>query len=301
MSKQILALDVGGTFVKYGYFSDETGLDEASVGEFPMSEAGSREEIVEALSAFLRAHPSDLVSVSIPGPMDYSHGTSFMKHKFVSIYGLPLDEALAPALSGRPIMFMHDAVSFLMGELHDGNGVRFRQPAGVMLGTGLGFINSLDGRACINETDIPAFPLWSQPYLDGIAENYVSRKAMRANYLKATGKDLDVKEISLAARAGDEQALNVFRENGRHLGTLLRTKWELLKFDGVVIGGQIARSLDLMLPQIEEQLPVPVVQAAHLSDAALRGAAFYALRGKAACTRVFSREEIAHVLERKSL
>ena len=52
MSKQILALDVGGTFVKYGYFSDETGLDEASVGEFPMSEAGSREEIVEVLSAF---------------------------------------------------------------------------------------------------------------------------------------------------------------------------------------------------------------------------------------------------------
>ena len=301
MNRTILALDVGGTFVKYGYYHEEKGLDESSVGEFAMSEAGTKEELVGALSGFLCSHPADLVSVSIPGPMDYNHGTSFMKHKFVSIYGIPLDEALSPALGGTPIVFMHDAVSFLMGELHDGNGVRFKQPAGVMLGTGLGFINSLSGRACINETDTPAFPLWSQPYLDGIAENYVSRKAMRANYQKATGKDLDVKEISLAARSGDRLALSVFEENGRHLGALLKKRWELLHFDGVVIGGQIARSLDLMLPQIEEQLPVPVVQAAHLSDAALRGAAYYAIHGKTGCTRVYSKDEIAEVLERNSL
>lgn len=295
MNRTILSLDVGGTFVKYGRFLEGDGLDTDSVGEFPMAESGSADQIVSALGAFLSAHPADLVSVSIPGPMDYAHGTSWMKHKFASLYGLPLDEALAPFLHGAPIVFLHDGVSFLLGEMYDGNAARFARPAGVMLGTGLGFITGEARRACINERDIPAFPLWNQPYRDGIAENYVSSKAMRDHYTRRTGAQLDVKSISIAARAGDADARAVFEENGRCLGEMLRKKWELLHFDGVVIGGQIARSLDLMEEPLREVLPVPVSVAAHLSDAALRGAAFYALRGKEACTRVFSDAEIAAV------
>ena len=295
MNRTILALDVGGTFVKYGTFVEGQGLIESSVGQFPMAESGNAVQIVNTLGRFLREHPADLVSVSIPGPMDYAHGASLMKHKFVSLYGIPLDEALAPYLAGAPITFLHDGVSFLLGEMYDGNAARFARPAGVMLGTGLGFITGEARRACINERDIPAFPLWNQPYRDGIAENYVSSKAMRDHYTRRTGAQLDVKSISIAARAGDADARAVFEENGRCLGEMLRKKWELLHFDGVVIGGQIARSLDLMEEPLREVLPVPVSVAAHLSDAALRGAAFYALRGKEACTRVFSDAEIAAV------
>lgn len=295
MNRTILSLDVGGTFVKHGLFIENEGLVESSVGQFPMATSGNAVQIVNTLGSFLRAHPADLVSVSIPGPMDYAHGISFMKHKFVSLYGLPLDEALAPYLGGAPITFLHDGVSFLLGEMYDGNAARFERPAGVMLGTGLGFITGEDRRACINERDIPAFPLWNQPYRDGIAENYVSSQAMREHYARRTGVETDVKSISVAARAGDQDAQAVFEENGRRLGEMLRKKWELLHFDGVVIGGQIARSLDLMQAPLRESLPVPVVAAAHLSDAALRGAAFYALKGKSVCTRTFTDEEIARI------
>ncbi|MDD7413510.1 MAG: ROK family protein [bacterium] len=296
MNRTILALDVGGTFVKYGTFVEGQGLIESSVGQFPMAESGNAVQIVNTLGRFLREHPADLVSVSIPGPMDYAHGASLMKHKFVSLYGIPLDEALAPYLAGAPITFLHDGVSFLLGEMYDGNAAQFERPAGVMLGTGLGFITGENRRACINARDIPAFPLWNQPYRDGIAENYVSSMAMRDHYKRRTGVETDVKSISIAARAGDRDAQAVFEENGRCLGEMLRKKWELLHFDGVVIGGQIARSLDLMEAPMRENLPVPVTVAAHLSDAALRGAAFYALRGKDACTRTFSDEEIARVV-----
>ena len=296
MSKTILALDVGGTFVKYGSFVEGKGLIVSSVGQFPMAESGNAVQIVNTLGRFLREHPADLVSVSIPGPMDYAHGTSLMRHKFVSLYGIPLDEALAPYLAGAPITFLHDGVSFLLGEMYDGNAAQLERPAGVMLGTGLGFITGESRRACINTRDIPAFPLWNQPYRDGIAENYVSSMAMRDHYKRRTGVETDVKSISIAARAGDRDAQAVFEENGRCLGEMLRKKWELLHFDGVVIGGQIARSLDLMEEPLRENLPVPVAVAAHLSDAALRGAAFYALMGKDACTHTFSDEEIARVV-----
>lgn len=262
------------------------GLDEGSVGQFPMDETAPAQEIVGALGAFLQAHPADLVSVSIPGPMDYDHGTSFMKHKFVSLYGVALDEALSPFLAGAPITFLHDGVAFLLGEMYDGHAASLKRPAGVMLGTGLGFITGEAGCACINARNTPAFPLWNQPYREGIAENYVSSRAMRDHYTERTGRALDVKAISVAARAGDADAQAVFEENGRRLGEMLRKKWELLHFDGVVIGGQIARSLDLMEAPLREQLPVPVQAAAHLSDAALRGAAFYALRGKERCVKL---------------
>lgn len=295
MNKTILSLDVGGTFVKYGMFHEEKGLDEASVGQFPIDEAAPAQEIVRALGAFLKAHPADRVSVSIPGPMDYDHGTSFMKHKFVSLYGVPLDEALAPFLGGAPITFLHDGTSFLLGEMYDGNAAQYSRPAGVMLGTGLGFITGEAGHVNLNERNTPAFPLWNQPYREGIAENYVSSKAMRDHYTSRTGQTIDVKAISEAARAGDADAQAVFEENGRRLGEMLRAKWETLRFDGVVIGGQIARSLDLMASPLRETLPVPVQAARHLSDAALRGAAFYALRGREACARIFTEEEIAAI------
>lgn len=130
MNRTILALDVGGTFVKYGTFVEGQGLIESSVGQFPMAESGNAVQIVNTLGRFLREHPADLVSVSIPGPMDYAHGTSLMKHKFVSLYGIPLDEALAPYLAGAPITFLHDGVSFLLGEMYDGNAAQFEHPAG---------------------------------------------------------------------------------------------------------------------------------------------------------------------------
>ena len=52
--------------------------------------------------------------------------------------------------------------------------------------------------------------------------------------------------------------------------------------DKLALGGQIARSADLL----QLKLPFPWEVSHHLDDAALRGAAYYALRTREECTEV---------------
>ena len=136
-------------------------------------------------------------------------------------------------------------------------------------------------RLLVRESLIPAGALWDKPYREGIVEDYVSRRAIRARYQAISDKheNPDVREIADRARSGDPAAVQTFRMTGKYLGEILREPVERFGIDMVVLGGQIARAHELFLPEAQPLLPCPIVFAAHPDDAALRGAAFYGLHG----------------------
>ena len=131
------------------------------------------------------------------------------------------------------------------------------------------------GRVCVNAQRGPAFSLWNMPYEGGIAEDYVSTRAIQGAY----GEALPVKTIADRARQGDARAAQAFAGAGFHLSALLGALIPRLGCDGFVLGGQIAKSADLF----GLQLDVPWRVSQHLDDAALRGASAYAAQGRAAC------------------
>jgi glucokinase len=86
-----------------------------------------------------------------------------------------------------------------------------------------------------------------------------------------------VSEIAAAA-ATDPDARAVFESFGRHLGEVLRDVVAPFRPEMVVIGGGIARSASLFLPQVEKQiagLGFRVVQSALWDQAPLVGAAHF--------------------------
>ena len=275
-----LVLDVGGSYIKYAVADKNGQFLSGSMGQTPAYAEEGPDAIFAVISSIIhtseeQARLSD-ACVSIPGPFDYENGISLMKHKFSKLYNqhltTPFDQA------GLPVRFVHDSTAFMLGEYYDGTLRGAKHPCCVMLGTGLGFAMMRDGRVCVDETQTPALALWCSPYLDGRAEDYVSTKAIRGRYDGCT----DVKEIAELARVGDKHAKSAFAETAHHLSAILTPLLTRLDCDRFTLGGQIAKSADL-LPLA---LPVPWHVSTRLDDAALRGADWYGRKGKDACVQV---------------
>ena len=93
-------------------------------------------------------------------------------------------------------------------------------------------------------------------------------------------RGMDVKDIASLAKGGDLQALALFEQTGEHPGTLLSSHLQNLPVKKVIIGGQISKSLDLLLSGIGRTCVLPICRAAHPDDAALRGAYAYTKLGR---------------------
>ena len=99
-------------------------------------------------------------------------------------------------------------------------------------------------------------------------------------WTELTGSVMEVKDIASLAKGGDTQALQLFEQTGEHLGTLLSSHLQDLPVEKVIIGGQISKSLNLLLSGIGRTCVLPICRAAHPDDAALRGAYAYTKLGR---------------------
>lgn len=246
-------LDVGGTFIKC-----------ADGRQVPIPSDGSREAIAAALAAAIG--PTEGlkgVGIAIPGPFDYARGVFLMKHKFPAVYGCSFRE-LAQLPENVELKCHHDVNAMLRGAVRM-LGLEKGNTALVTLGTGLGFAYAVDGQVRYNDMGSPARSLWNIPLEgSGILEDRISARGIRAAYVRLTGNDkLSVLAISQCAYAGEEPALEVFSDLGDQLGEALEGLSDELEIDTLLMGGQIAKSLSLMLRPLQNRLdgirilPVP--------------------------------------------
>ena len=268
-----LVMDIGGSFIKYGLVDEAGLLLPGSVGKMETSVSGVFAEI-RSLVEGIKVAPQ--VALCLPGPFDYTDGIFLMRHKFASLYGLSLTPLFHEL--GKQPLYVHDSTAFLLGE-GDGN------CAGIMLGTGFGFALAQGGRVCIGQDQRPAIPLWNKPFRDGIAEDYVSRRAIRALYRQVSRclDDPDVKEINERAQTGDLAARCAFQKTAEAIVAVLDRYVPRALYHGrIVLGGQIAHASPYLIPPLA-QAGLDVWQARHIEDAALWGLGIYLARGKGRC------------------
>lgn len=291
MRDVILALDMGGTSIKQALVDMAGEPLDASICPFADDSRSAMLQTLREAAAMGRAQALAVdcriirVGVACPGPFDFRLGISRMTHKWVGIQGVPLAPVLAEVLPGVPVSFLHDSTAFLLGEAFYGAARAAQSPAGVMLGTGFGYTYMQERRVCLDATLSPRVRLWCAPYRDGIVEDYVSRRAIRKRYADKAGEAArtpDVREIATRAAAGEPHALQTFAETGALLGDVLRQCLPA-ECDLVVLGGQIAHAAPLLLPTARQVLPVALVPATHIADAALRGIGCYCTHADVTC------------------
>ena len=249
---RILALDIGGTAVKYGLFGDENEF-----GEFLVKDCDGVERLPEKITRFASKYDVDCIGICVPGPFDFESGTGLMEHKLSSLYKVSLRKMLEKSVPDAKLFFIHDATAFILGGIYNNPELSGKNISGVMLGTGLGYVHSLDGKVLVNERRTPVKPLWNRPYKDGIAENYVSATAI-INKARARGYFFDgVKEIAQEARRGNQELAEIFSETGVQLGELIKAKQKEDGFEMLLIGGQVSRSWDLMRSGFDAVCSIP--------------------------------------------
>jgi len=262
----ILALDIGGTAVKYGYFSDN-----AIFGEFPVKDPLGNENIPKKLVEFIAKYDTDYIGISIPGPFDFETGTSFMEHKLKSLYKISLKDLIAERFPHIKLVFLHDSTAFIFGAILDHPQLSAENIAGVMIGTGLGYIQSIRGRVLVNRNKTPIKSIWNMAFKNGIAENYVSstaiiKKSKHYGYYFENARD-----VAEAARNDNKQLSELFFETGKELGELIKVKQYEDGFERLIIGGQVSRSWDLMYQGFESICKIPYQVVSNPAQCALYG------------------------------
>lgn len=260
-AEMILTLDIGGTSIKSAVFL--SGKLIRKLPQVSSCSGGSRDEIAAAIrSAVRQAGPVDRIAVSIPGPFDYASGIFRMEHKFAAVK----DCAFGDFTDGIPVSYIHDANAFLLGELLHGAGRGFLRAGGITLGTGLGAAFAIGGDLQVNSSGSPAetVSIWKTPFRNGIAEDYVSVRALLKNV-----PGMDAKELEAAAVNGNIQAKQAWEEYSRNLYELLREWHKRLEPEIIILGGQLRKGLFLGDP-VPSDLNIRLSELGE--DAALWGA-----------------------------
>ena len=225
-------LDIGGTYIKC-----QDGR------QIPINSAGPGEAIAAALRQALK-EPADRVGIAIPGPFDYRAGIFRAEHKFAAVKGQSFCE-LAGLPESVDLRFIHDVCAVLEGSIR---GVRSNgSTALVTLGTGLGFAIARWGKVRYGPTLSPADVIWNLPWEDGILEDKVSGRGLRAIYSSLGGDgSLTARDIAEEAFHGDRMAFEAYERMGAILGSAIKDILAENQIDTLLFAGQISQSLDLM-------------------------------------------------------
>jgi len=216
------------------------------------------------------------IGIAMPGPFDYSQGISYIKNnkKHAALYGLNVKQLLADKLNlpTTAICMLNDAAAFLKGEVFAGVAKGYQRVIGIAIGTGLGTAKLAGGHA--EDAD-----LWQSPFVDGVAEDYISERWLLKRYYELSGINVvNIQELA-AFHNKSTTVKNVFKEFANNLALFTANFIRATDPEMVVISGNIAATAaDYFLPQFKTQLvklgiDVPVCVSKLNSDSVLIGAA----------------------------
>ena len=236
-----LILDIGGTFIKYAYMDNRF----RRVGNFPVIDANGKEDVPAAISKFIENYPIDEIGVSAPAPFDFTNGIGHLIHKLESLNDISLRELFLKRFPKAKITFIHDAVAFMLGAFVENPHLQKEKVACVMLGTGLGYAYSENGRIAVDKNEVTKPELGFQKYKDGIIEDYVSATGL-LNLAKKIGYHFNYVKDMADASKNNPKLLAIFNEVGKMLGEVLNAQQKKDPFSMVVIGGGVSKAWPLM-------------------------------------------------------
>jgi len=249
-----LGVDIGGSHITAALVDLETrSLIDDSIKRSPVNSQESKEDILSAWCEVINQSFKNIkngnrnIGIAMPGPFDYQEGISLIKdqNKFKSLYQVNVKAELAKRLDVplENIHFINDAAGFLQGEVFAGAAKENSNVLGLTLGTGLGSSLSLKTKAI--DAD-----LWNAPFLDGIAEDYLSTRWFIKRYKQLSGKEMaGVKELVEIVEE-DHLATRVFMEFGYNLAQFLIPIINEHKIDAVIIGGNISQAFHAFAPEL---------------------------------------------------
>lgn len=242
-----LGIDLGGTNLCLGLVENGIVKERISVPSFEPSATldETLEYLAEQIAKVLTPQITK-IGIGVPTVVDVHRGIVYEAANIPSWTEVHLKEFLEGSF-GLPVSVNNDANCYAMGAY--GKYPEDAKPESLVamtLGTGLG-IGIVDNGRLICGVNCGAGELGYLGYNGGCLEEFCSKQFF-AKY------NADSYELSLAAQAGDPEALKIFKEFGRHLGYAVSIVMFAYDPSHVVFGGGIANALPLFKDSIMEYL-----------------------------------------------
>ena len=242
-----LGIDLGGTNLCLGLVENGIVKERISVPSFEPSATldETLEYLAEQIAKVLTPQITK-IGIGVPTVVDVHRGIVYEAANIPSWTEVHLKDFLE-ARFGLPVSVNNDANCYAMGAY--GKYPEDAKPESLVamtLGTGLG-IGIVDNGRLICGVNCGAGELGYLGYNGGCLEEFCSKQFF-AKY------NADSYELSLAAQAGDPEALQLFKEFGRHLGYAVSIVMFAYDPSHVVFGGGIANALPLFNDSIREYL-----------------------------------------------
>jgi glucokinase len=277
MSKVIIGVDLGGTFVKTAIVSTDRKVlakDSRPTG----AEAGPQ-HVMEVMASAVRdllkqsaLTTADVIAAGFgaPGPMNWQTGVVFSPPNLAGWHDVPLAAEMSKLLGGVPCFVDNDANCACYGEYWLGAGHGTESMAVLTLGTGVGggvvvfgkLLRGIDGTAaelghlkvqrngrrcgCGGTGCLEAYASVSGMVRTASDALETGRKSMLTELCGEDGSNITGKMIFEAAQAGDEVARWVFEETATWLGLGIASIVHYQNPEKVVLCGGMIAAGDLL-------------------------------------------------------
>ena len=274
----VLGVDVGGTTVKIGVFSEKDGLLDKWEIRTRREDSGAHilSDIAASVTRYLQEKGLDRerlkgAGIGIPGAV--LPGGIVDRCVNLGWGTVPVSEVFSGLMGGIPVQTGNDANVAALGEMWKGGGRGYRNLVMVTLGTGVGGGVILDGKIVTSAFGAAGEIGHLQMREDeeeccgcgkkGCLEQYASATGivrMTKKYLASSDepsalrdqKQLTAKAIFDSAREGDGAALCLVGQLGEMLGRALSYISAVIDPEIFVLGGGVSRAGSILLDTVAE-------------------------------------------------
>lgn len=237
LAMSIIGVDLGGTNVRVGLVENDSLTKVESV---PIAKSDNAIDVVDDITNLIKKISSDKVlgiGIGVPSVVDVERGIVYDVQNIPSWKEVPLKNILEKKF-GVPVYVNNDANCFAVGEKYFGKGKNYANIVGLIVGTGLGAGLVINGKLYAGR-NCGAGEFGCVQFKDKNYEYYCSGQFF-ANEYHTTGE-----ELSVMAKRGDREAMDVFSKFGANLGEAMKLIMYSVDPEIIILGGSVSKSFDL--------------------------------------------------------
>lgn len=282
--KAILSLDIGGTNIRAGLFSEDS-IEPFYIKKIRTSGQNRTplENIIHLIAEIKHEHPQiDAISMAVPGSIDNKHGVIIKAPNVGGWKNIPLRDIISEKFGIVPSI-ENDASMAAYGEWKHGAGRGHNYLLYMTISTGVGGAVIDDGHLLTgfrglgtekgHMTIVENGPLCScgQPgHLEALASGtgiaaYFQRKMAEGIPTSLAADPAPTAEsIAAAARQGDALSIDAFRQAGYYLGIGLASYLHIFNPSCIILGGGVSSSGELFYDPFYASLKQHVMSEEYL-------------------------------------
>ena len=275
MNKYVFGVDLGGTTVKMGLFTEDATL--VDKWEIPTDKADNGAKILPDIAASICEKIKEKalereniigVGIGVPGPVD----TKGVIYKAANLGWdvFNVNDTLSEMLH-LPVKAGNDANVAALGEMWKGGGAGYQNLVTVTLGTGVGGGIIIEGNVLagyngsggeighmhVEDNEEKVCGCGNKGCLEQYASAtgivYIAKKRLAKDNKPTVlreREEFSAKSVWDAVKAGDEVAIEIAEQFGEYLGKALASIACVVNPEIIVIGGGVSKAGDVLLDYI---------------------------------------------------